>query len=214
MFNVPSDGSWEKNLKAAMVNKEKELRALIEKRNEKRREELRIVRSIEDVVTARLNTFIDMFEADEELGMPSSPSIETTPYTPPEPTGGEDELNISRRDISRYPHNYDVELVMPELTDVTAANLLFRTEIRSQRKRGVKEPVMTVFLRAYHKYSESKLDQKNNLRLPYKVADTAKIDAFVKKRIVKFVEAWYTRKIAEEMDKEREYKVRIVHKSI
>ncbi len=208
MTKIKNDKNWEKEIKKIIREKETELKAVIDERDSKRNEELDIVSSIEEVVEARSRNIIDMVNSNEKLGISPAPHFELRPHGQPKSAAKKDDLNPVRIKKDKYPHVYEYELVMPKLSDVLAVNLLFRIEIR-RRLRDNKEPEFSLVLRAYHKYLDTQLDQKGFLELPYGTVDGEKVDEFVKKTYGTFLESWYMRKIGEERDKEREYKVEI-----
>jgi len=212
MAKIGPDNGWEKELKKIIGSKEAELSKIILGNRKRKETELDVVASIEKVIEERVRNIITLIKPREEIGIATPPRFEKRPYRQPEPTGTGDDLSLPSRLKDRYPHLYEYEMIMPELADVVAANLLFRIEVRGEKKRGEEIPKMSVFLRAYHKYSDTRLDQKGNLELPYEPADEKKVDDFVKDSITGFIESWYTRKIGEEMDREREYEVKIVVK--
>ncbi len=212
MSKVSPDKKWEKELKSLIDTQVKDLTSLIDKKEKKIKEEMDIINSIQDVVIARLETVKKMITPDKKLGPKSDPTIDIRPHKPPEEKSEQGTGFINKPIIKPdgYPREYEIEMVMPALNDVTEVNLLFRTIIRSQKIRNQDDPKLTLFLRAYHKYPESQLDQKGFLEMPYKKADTKTVDDFVKVRVLNFVKSWYTRRIAFEVDKEREYKM-IIH---
>ena len=210
MAGIKPDSGWEKELKEIIASKEAELTGIILENKKKKENEQDIINSVEKVIESRVESTLGLIKPREELGIASSPRLEKRPYGTPEITGKTDDLNLPVAEKDKYPHLYEYEMVMPELTDVAAVDLLFRIEIRAEKIRGENEPRMSVFLRAYHKYSDTLLDQKGYLELPYGPADQKSVDDFVKSTILRFIESWYTRKIGEEKDKEREYEVKIV----
>ncbi|MDP7422343.1 MAG: hypothetical protein QGH40_10700, partial [bacterium] len=166
MAKMKRDNTWEKKIKKIIREKEKELKAVIGERESKRVEETNIVNRIEAVVEARSHSIIDLIKSNEKLGIESTPHFISRPHGPHESTAKKDGLSPVRKKKDKYPHVYEFELVMPKLSNVLAVNLLFRIEIRRRLVEN-KNPEMSLFLRGYHKYLDTQLDQKGFLEMPY-----------------------------------------------
>jgi len=205
-----TDEGWEKELMKIINEQEKELKSLIRKRKLGEEREAEMVGVIEEIIEDRGRQFMDLIKPSEELRIASAPVMEKRPHEAVIAPAGTNCLTPPMEKKDNYPHTYDIEIVMPEMTDVAAVNLLFRTEIHLEREPETNEGYFKAILKIYHKYSDSRVEVKVSLELPDGEIVKKEVDAFVRDAITTFTESWYKRKIGEEKDRERDYDIRIL----
>ncbi len=209
-----TDTDWEKELMTIINEQEKELKSLIRKRKLGEEREAKMVGEIEEMIEDRTRQFIELIKPSEELRIASAPMMERRPHEAEIDPVGTSCLTPPMERKENYPHTYELEIVMPEMTDVAAVNLLFRTEILLEKEPETNEGYFKAILNIYHKYSDSRIEEKGSLEMPDGGIVRKEVDAFIREAITTFTESWYKRKIGEERDRERDYDIRIELKPI
>ncbi len=201
--------TFEKELKKLIDEKEKELAKVIGHRMERRDEELRIIGTVEDIIEKRCALVTKSLMSKGEPGTYGSPMVERRPHTFLEHSPRGDDLNPSRSQMERYPHIYEIELMMPRFAEIASVNLLFRSEfnVRSETDMEIEGPELC--LRTYHKYPDAKLEQKAILEISCGQVNEEDVDDFVRGAVLGFIESWYARRIGQELARDREYEVKI-----
>ena len=166
---------WESQISKIIQESTRELEELNVSKEIRMKKKSQQAKDIKDILSPKLLYVLEKFKEN----IPEGPSV----YT-------QDQAYIADSE-------FDIELRMPNMSDVNKMDLLFRIEFDDK---------LCAVLRVYNKYSPDKIELVGS-------ADKD-LSPFIEASITQFILSWYKRKLGDEIAKEKMLELKVRSKEI
>jgi len=203
---------WKGELKDIIVSNQKQIKKLVDDREEREKERLKKIKEIKDIIRPRMEFVKELFEKDEYLtsrdgtevghdkittrtkteelpgtmSLPRMPDVIESEFIDSARRGDRVVVPTIKEDVA------EIAMMMPALSDVNRIDLLYKIEFQGEK------PV----LHSYNLLAQGKMENNGSAHDKY--------EDFIQDTLKRFLLSWFRRKEGTELDKERKFELHII----